>query len=818
MNALSPDEFFGSPQTPQQAAPAAGGVMAPEDFFGAAPPPPQAANAQPDHAYKFQHFGPLADMFNAESGFKEQFGRAITMGLQDKVGATVPVINQAVLDAWHKLTGQSGQNVSDLVSGQAQPSYSDLYHGELAKERGAGEAYSENHPAIRVGGVPLIPGASGLATTLGSIASIPATGTAGLASGATALGGRVLQGGAATTLPGRMLQGAGQGALVGGTTGFGNSNDESAIQTLTDTGIGTGLGAAMGGAVPFAGEKLAQPALDFLGRKFGSGAVDNQAAQQVAKYMKPGGPTAQDMLDLQAAHASGTPLTIADVGGGEMQNRLGQMLRQPGDAREFGTQFLLDRDKGAGSRLAGAVDTNISNGGTAFDTNQALLSARSAAGAPLYEQAFQGGSTAPLEDQLRTSLQAATGAKGQITKQIAQIENDSPGALAARGAAGADIRARYMDLHSQLQQAEQDRLSTLDMFQKAQSDGAMNAPGAVWNPRIQQFLDDPVFRGGLKKGMEIQRLEALAAGKPFNPSEYAITGIDQAGNPVVGNVPNMRLLDAGKKGLDAIIQGERNSVTGKLSEYGRAVDQVRRSYLGQLDQINPDYAAARAAWSGPSSSMDAVQQGQTMFGRSPSEISHEFSRLSPNDQEFYRLGAADSLKRSIAKTGMGGDEAKRIIGNQDTQDQLRAIFPTQDGYNKFIQTATNENRIFNTKYKAIGGSETGARVAQDAAPPSPALGHAVQTAMSAGEGALGSAAFSAMRMLGALMSHGVEHPEVNAAATRLMLNTDPAAQKALLAKILASQSAPALAPSLGRPLVTGAAQGVPALLRGPQQP
>src|SRR5260370_40076694 len=177
----------------------------------------------------------------------------------------------------------------------------------------------------------------------------------------------------------------------------------------------------------------------------------------------------------------------------------------------------------------------------------------------------------------------------------------------------------------------------------------------------------------------------------------------------------MRTLDAGKKGLDAMIASERNDVTGRLSQKGVALDQFRRAYLGELDKLNPDYAAARAAWSGPSASMDAVRAGQAVLSKKPEEIAAEFGHLSPNDQEFYRLGAADSLKEKIAKTGMGGDEAKRIIGNQYTQDQLRGIFPSQAAYQKFIDAATAENRMFQTRFDLLRGSQTGAGVVQDTA-------------------------------------------------------------------------------------------------------
>lgn len=83
-----------------------------------------------------------------------------------------------------------------------------------------------------------------------------------------------------------------------------------------------------------------------------------------------------------------------------------------------------------------------------------------------------------LQDQLRSELQSATSAKGQIAKQIKSIEANKPGALAARGAAGADTRDLYMKLHDQLPQAEAGRQGALDAF-KSESDLINAGPQAT---------------------------------------------------------------------------------------------------------------------------------------------------------------------------------------------------------------------------------------------------------------------------------------------------------------------------------------------------
>jgi hypothetical protein len=169
--------------------------------------------------------------------------------------------------------------------------------------------------------------------------------------------------------------------------------------------------------------------------------------------------------------------------------------------------------------------------------------------------------------------------------------------------------------------------------------------------------------------------------------------------------------------------------------------------------------------------MDAVRAGQSVLNRRPEEIASEISKIrqtSPGDVEFYKLGAADALKEKIARTGMGGDEAKRLIGNQYTQQQLRPLFDSQPEYDRFINSVTAENRMFETRQKLIGGSQTAERLAEDAAPEG-----AIRGGVALAEGAPGAAGLSAIKALGAL-TRG-ESPAVNTAAAKMLFRpqTDP---------------------------------------------
>src|SRR6202043_4137429 len=151
----------------------------------------------------------------------------------------------------------------------------------------------------------------------------------------------------AASLLGKVGQGAGAGALIGGASGFGHTNDESLGQDLLATAQGAGLGTVTGGAGGAVADRVGSPVVNWIARKFSPEAAESQAVKLIADRMRKdaagGGPTAADMLDISNA-AMTKPLAIADLGGKNVQALAGQLARGPGEAGQIGTKFLTERD------------------------------------------------------------------------------------------------------------------------------------------------------------------------------------------------------------------------------------------------------------------------------------------------------------------------------------------------------------------------------------------------------------------------------------------------------------------------------------------
>jgi hypothetical protein len=222
----------------------------------------------------------------------------------------------------------------------------------------------------------------------------------------------------------------------------------------------------------------------------------------------------------------------------------------------------------------------------------------------------------------------------------------------------------------------------------------------------------------LKRGLEIQRLEALAQGKTFNPKDAAIVGFNEAGDPIIGGVPNMRTYDAIKRGLDPMIEAEKNAVTGKMSEMGRALVQVKNAFVSHLDTLNPEYATARAAYSGPSQLMNALSSGGKFMSRSefpsPEAMARAVSKMSPDEQHFFRVGAVQALRDKLGDSVVRADTTKKLFGNNAMEKKIAAAFGDEKMYSKYVDMLKNESAMFDTYSKITGNSATAERLAEQA--------------------------------------------------------------------------------------------------------
>ena len=264
--------------------------------------------------------------------------------------------------------------------------------------------------------------------------------------------------------------------------------------------------------------------------------------------------------------------------------------------------------------------------------------------------------------------------------------------------------------------------------------------GPIYDDRIAQFLNDPIAQQGLRNGIELQRLDALARGTRFDPTDLAVTGFNAAGDPIIGQVPNMRTMDAVKRGLDDIIKAEVNPQTRKLTQRGAAVQGVKRALVERLDAYNPDYAAARRIYSGDSEGVDdafssalrtianlqdtsilrTVREAFSGTTRSPKMVGRLRAALEAKNpqawQSLKRLWIDDAVTSALkpTRTGVVNNPAGTINGvlnNPNIAPNLNAALTSRE------KTALSNLKLVLGRIAkfSIQGSDTASNLAVDQA-------------------------------------------------------------------------------------------------------
>jgi hypothetical protein len=312
---------------------------------------------------------------------------------------------------------------------------------------------------------------------------------------------------------------------------------------------------------------------------------------------------------------------------------------------------------------------------------------------------------------------------------------------------------------------------------------------AQWDDRLQQFLDDPIIKQGMAKGIRIQQMESLADNVPFNFQEYAVKGFDDAGGLIIGGTPNLRAMDAAKRGLDETINGARDdSGNIKWTEYLRAVDKVRRSLVNKLDDITTDqsgrsaYKEARAAYAGPSSLEDAVWMGRKFLRGDEELTAKAVAAMSEGEKEAFRIGARREISSMINKDTQAA-VTKFASKKSELWSKIRTVFPDDKSFNAFRGDIQNE--LKKAKTEAFVGPRTGsptAGIQQDVAE----LGRQLPPSAERGIEVMGElAAFRPGRAALALSRPVIDYikrPTAKTAETLAssLLETSPKVQKTML--------------------------------------
>lgn len=508
--------------------------------------------------------------------------------------------------------------------------------------------------------------------------------------GATRLG--------AAALPSRPMLGAGiadtgLGAFYGGA-----SNDKDRL-----------YGAAVGGAAALAGNQFGQRVLAPAFRGVAGSPFGQRIGRGVATALDrpftppPVRPAAVDRAIAGSANANldlirstlddaerlGLPMALADTSP-QLRTLAGSAVRRSPDARAFAEQALTPRSLGEGGRAIQAIRRDFGPAVNMRDERDSILGAGRAASAPLYDQSYGAPivSTPELDAVLNTPFgqQAISRAR-----TIAANERRDP--TGAGFSLDADGNPVLNPIPINLYQRQAEARSAFDAAQEAHR-VALRTKSADTNTTRQALV---------------------AAREAMQIADRALGSAPAAGTAATQRGYTTQTLDYAKRGMDDILESQRDPITGRLNldEAGRAQSGVRSQLLAEMDRYNPFYRDARSTYQGYARQADALTSGYSATRPSVGvdDLNTMTARLGPEEQSRFGQGYSTGLTERIESQKFTGDPYKAIAGSLDEQAKLSALFP--NGTPNFLRQSELERQMGLTKYEALGGSPTASRAQAD---------------------------------------------------------------------------------------------------------
>jgi len=184
-----------------------------------------------------------------------------------------------------------------------------------------------------------------------------------------------------------------------------------------------------------------------------------------------------------------------------------------------------------------------------------------------------------------------------------------------------------------------------------------------------------------------------------------------------GVIPDVRAWDHMKRGFDTVIEKGTDPVTGKMNSAAYRALQLKNKLVSELDEMVPEYKAARQQYAGDSANISALRQGKRVLRDDAEITARDVARMSDSEKEAYVVGATKAIKDKILAAGEGATPL-RLTGL--LKERLKPAFKSDADFNRFIVAARRESMFKGTENRMLGSQtfRRGAREAMDAIPSS----------------------------------------------------------------------------------------------------
>jgi hypothetical protein len=194
----------------------------------------------------------------------------------------------------------------------------------------------------------------------------------------------------AKTVGGRILQGTGIGGAYGGVSGLAESSGGIVDRLMEGSGhalLGAGLGAAIPGAIE-TGRAVIAPLRSMISAALNP---ERAAMRQVARAMADDAvsPALAEQRLREAEQQGVRNMTLADVGGSNVQRLAAVYAKSPGPGKNIAQEFAKQRIEETPQQIVDVIRPGLGPPELAFPKVQEMAQKRATAAKPLYERAYE---------------------------------------------------------------------------------------------------------------------------------------------------------------------------------------------------------------------------------------------------------------------------------------------------------------------------------------------------------------------------------------------------------------------------------------------
>lgn len=532
-----------------------------------------------------------------------------------------------------------------------------------------------------------------------------------------------ITGGLLGSLPTALLPG---GPIAQGAAGGALLSERTDPATLAKNAA---IGAVGGKLGDEAGRRIIAPVAERIGRTAPARAASRAAVNAINKVMPGRASTLplpnisrsertvakaapeMDMIRQNVADAErlGLPYALADADP-KLRALAGSVTRFSPTARTMAENNFDMRARGQADRAIRGIDELLAPRTDIIQRSADILEGGKPVYGPLYDAAYD--APAITSERLQQVLASPAGrqAAGRANT-IAANEFRDPMAM------GFGVDEAGEAILNPVATSEIDRLdaarSGWDAAQAAYN-AALRRRQASLTP--SQFSDE---FAAAENGLAAANAELDAARAAFSAAPRSTEVAGQ-------NAYTTQSLDYIKRGIDDILEPQRNQFTGKLQldEGGRAINNVQRELISEVDRLNPLYREARDAYGGYAKQTQALREG---FDVLPSGTlpERDFNRIVNRATEYdgalpdpsmatlpeLRRGYATSMADTVDRQRFSTNPYDTVYGSPLQQNKVATLFP--DGSPDFNRQYGLERDMAATRAETLGGSQTQPRKVAD---------------------------------------------------------------------------------------------------------